>query len=250
MKDSSNYKKVLIVQLIYIGFLVFISLLSFLQEKLIIFSNVSLVLFYVLSIVAFFGIIVILVFKAFNKNIINSNGIAVFYIVFSFISLGLLLFSVLIANGIRDKKAFIPNASSVEAYIYDVEKNVKVAYVWDRCRINSDIARCRNRLPNSVDYYSVSFSYYFKYEVDGKSYQSLYIGRTKNYENEIDMKNAQPEYKEGGYLMIYYNLDDPSDVRVNFIGVSSNLLYIFFACDLFICLIVFLVNYRLYRKTK
>ena len=110
-----------------------------------------------------------------------------------------------------------------------------------------DTPECRLKLPNDIDYYSISYSYYLEYEVEGKNYKSVYTSSSKKYESEAA---AQPDHKEGDYLTIYYNVEDPSDIRVSFIGVSSNLLYIFFACNLFICLIVFLVNYRLYRKAK
>lgn len=215
-------KTILGIQIINVIFFFFIYGIAVFQNTMKI--DYSLIPFYMLSIFGFslvMGIIIVVVLlkNKIKEKIQNKYGLIV---ILNFIGLLLLLFSVLMLDNRNDKINFSKNAVKTTARITYVEKKEKKEYKSELEYRASHHDYDYVRKP----YYTLEYIYHFSYFVENKEYTSTY--KTSKTDTSVSVYQQNPKYNNGEIITIYYNKENPDDIRM-YINYYDNTTFIIMA---------------------
>lgn len=221
-------KKLKATIITYSIFAIIIFILALLKKYSVISSDFSLILFYFIMAIIAFGIMLVFVLQIEQKVYKRKEpGVS--------LCLGLIGIFLLVAFGIaidvrKELIDFSKNATKTEALVYkDVEKDID--YHEERCTIGRERADgCYvgdNRYGKEPAYYDVEFIYHLKYNVEDEIYTSTYRKQEGGEFSSEQMANSwESQYKKGDYITIYYDNDDPTNIRGNF-ALGFGMVYFF-----------------------
>lgn len=221
MKNSvaDKKKKSISIVIIYSIFVFVIVTLSLLKKCSIINSNFYLIPFYFVLAIITYSIIIILYSK---MEKIYHKKVSATSMILSLIGIFLLVFYGTAIDLKKESIDFSKNATKIDAIIYkDMEKNItkhtkhnchgvqigNYCYVGDYKSYNED-----------YDYYQLEYIYHLRYIVNDEEYTSIYSEKeSKEFSSELEAnKYNQAKYSKGDYITIYYDNDNPENIKGNF----------------------------------
>lgn len=219
--------KLTAIVITYSIFASIIFILALLKKYSVISSDFFLIIFYFIM-ASITTIIIVLLYcqieKVFSKKEILIATIINLIGIFILVAFG-------IAVDIRSELIdFSKNATKTEALVYkDVEKEID--YYQESCSAGIKKGNyCYsgdNKVPVNSDYYKVLCIYHLKYTVDDEIYTSIYRKQEGGkFDSEQDAKNFKSKYQKGDYITIYYDNDNPEEVRENF-ALGFGIIYFF-----------------------
>lgn len=207
-------KKIKTVAMTYIIFATSIFILTLLKKYSVINSSFELIFIYLIMATIFLFTIVLLCAKSFSAKEINTS------ICINVAGIALLTIFAIAVDIRKELIDFSKNATKTEALVYkDVEKDID--YHKERCNVGREKGNyCYvgdNKYSKEPAYYDIEFIYHLKYNVEDEIYTSTY--RTKEggkFSSEQMANSWESKYKKGDHIVIYYDNDNPEEVRENF----------------------------------
>lgn len=200
--------KIQIFQTIFVVILFIIALL----EKRSILNN-NLMAFYTITIIAFCIImdVVTIIYMKKNKHKEKEYFINLIFITIELVILGFFCGSI---DYYVDKVEFSKHCAATKATVYNVDKDIRESY--------GKVNRYE---------YTTSYTYYFSYIVDGEAYQSDFNERktssnARRSSAKQEAERVKPKYKENDTFILYYNIEEPTDWRMNITHASNKTIYI------------------------
>ena len=210
-------RKFKMVIITYSIFAILSFILVLLKKYSVISSNFSLIPFYFIMAIIAFAIMIVLVCKMdriYRKKEIGLSLCLNFIGIFLLVALG-------IAIDIRKELIdFSKNATKIDALVYkDIEKNITqhkdscIGVKKGRYCYNGD-----NKRLMKDPYYKIEWIYYLRYNVNNVEYTSTYREKErKEFSSEIRAENYNDSrYNKGDYITIYYDNDNPENIKGNF----------------------------------
>ena len=217
-------RKLKTVIITYIIFAIVIFTLTLLKKYSVINSNFSLIFIYIIIAMIFLLTIVLLCAKSFSSKEINNS------ICINIVGIALLTIFAIAVDIRKELIDFSKNATRTEAFIYkDVEKDID--YHKERCTVGREKGNyCYvgdSKHSKEPAYYDVEFIYHLKYTVEDEIYTSTYRKQEGGKFSSEQMANSwESKYKKGDYITIYYDNDNPEEVRENF-ALGFGMIYFF-----------------------
>lgn len=128
---------------------------------------------------------------------------------------------------------FLENADSTMAIVEAVSKDIKTETVYDDEKIKKK--------------YIVIFTYDLSYDVNGNIYNYKLINKEKHTSKD-SARDADANYKKNDEIKIYYQKDDPNDVKFEIIIITDWLINVFIGIPLVIELATWYIMDRKYKK--
>lgn len=226
-KEKPYLKKLLFCQIFNSVFILIILIIAFSQHHNILNIDGSIILFYILSIILYcFTIIIIYIInlrkcekECLLKKVEWKFGENLIVLIISLILLGMISITV---DNQKDIEKFLPNSSKTVGNIYDIRQYINYHQRTSRWSVIDEDKRPRR------DFYKVSYKYYVYYVINGKDYETTFNERDNlDYHSKSRAENSSPKHNKGEEITIYYNKDNPKDIRLN-VNTHSNLtIYIF-----------------------
>lgn len=240
-KQNEFFKKKLKAIIItYSIFTIIVFALALLKKYSVINSNVSLILIYFIMAIIDFCIMVVLVYQM--EKVCRKKELGV-SLCLSFIGIFLLVAFGIVIDIRKELIDFSKNATKIDALVYkEVEKDItkyedncvgvekgRYCYVGDTKILMKD------------PYYEIKYIYYLQYNVNGKEYTSTYREKENKKFSSKQMASSynKSKYKKGDYITIYYDNDNPENIKSDFsLGFGMvyviELITIVFQCFYFI----------------
>lgn len=219
-KQNEFFKKKLKTIIItYSIFAIIVFILALLKKYSIINANFSLILFYIIMAIITFIIIIVLCNQMEKNQRKKETAIS---ILINFIGIVLLITLGISIDVRKEIIDFSKNATKTDALIIDIDKDVQ--FVRDNCGSNGRRHgnRCKSNTSDlewgAEDYYQVYFTYNIQYMVENQTYISKYRSNESKpkFEYKEQATNCKPKYKKGDYITIYYDNDNPENIKGNF----------------------------------
>ena len=214
--NENKQKELKNIIIIYSIFAIIIFTLTLLKKYSIINSNFELLFIYIIIATFFLLTIVLLCAKSFSsKEICNSMCINI-------VGIAILTIWGITIDIKKELIDFSKNATKTEALVYmDVEKDI--SYHKKRCNVGIEkynhcyVGDSEYYLEPEPAYYDVTYIYHLQYTVEDEIYKSIYRKQEGGkFSNEQKANSWKPKYKKGDYITIYYNNENPDDVRESF----------------------------------
>lgn len=233
-KIRNEYSKLFKIISFDIGILVLLLILSILRFlELIKFSFI--IINFITLIVCWFSSLIYLLKMSINQKKVGINR---FIMMFVFLSFGLFL-AILETN--IDKKIFLRDAQVTTATIVNVNKSINRRQKTETRYSSSNRTNFKTY---KKTYYEVKFEYQIYYNINDKNYNNK-ITNEYDYTSSNLAETANPDYNKGENITIYYNINDPYDIRTNIDQFPS---YIFLIIAIILELIsIFFININ-YKK--
>lgn len=254
MKKSASElrKKSITIIIVYSIFVFFVVTLSLLKKYSIINSNFYLIPFYFVLAIITYSIIIILYSK---MEKIYHKKVSAASMILSLIGIFLLVFYGTAVDLKKESIDFSKNATKIDAFIYkDIEKNItkhtkhncngvqigNYCYVGDYKSYNVD-----------YDYYQLEYIYHLRYIVNDEEYTSIYSEKeSKEFSSELAAsKYNQAKYKKGDYITIYYDNDNPENIKGDF-SLSFGMIYFFEIIIILFQLYYFIKHKKIIREME
>lgn len=213
-KSKKTENKIYILRNIIIIYNLILFVTTILQKYFIIkpFKNIYLIWLCT----GIFWVVMLIVFGKLEKYTINNK----IHIIIVLLSTGLFMTTYYswIINGRANLIIFSKNAVKTEAYIYDIQKEIRFHY--DTCpgKIRGR-DRCYSINDNDIwsdaeDYYELYSIYYLTYKVNNKEYDSKYKDKiTNRFKSKAKAANYELKDKKGDYIVIYYDKNNPKSIK-------------------------------------
>lgn len=225
---QSNFLKMKLKNIVitYIIFLIIVFILALFKKYSVISSDVSLIPFYLISAIIAFGIMIMLACKMNKVYRKKEPGVSLcvnFIGIFLLVSFGM-------AIDIRKELIdFSKNSTKTDAIIIEISKNEK--FVKDKC--DNGIRhgpRCKSITSDqewyAKDYYEVYFTYQLQYRVGEKIYTSKYNDDKQKFDYKEQAANCKSKYDTGDYITVYYDNDNPKNIKRDF-ALGFGMVYFF-----------------------
>lgn len=147
---------------------------------------------------------------------------------------------------------FSKNATKIEALIIDIDKNQK--FVRDKC-VNGirHGTRCKSTTSDeewyAKDYYEVYFTYELEYIVENEIYTSKYNDDKQKFDYKEQTTNYKSKYNKGDYITIYYDNDNPENIKGNF-SLNFGMIYFFEIIVILFHLYYFIKHKKIIKEIK
>ncbi len=188
-------------------------------------------------------------YKEYEKQICISSIITSL----SLILVGMLLFSFKNNNDIA---RFLPNAKVTTGTVTKVEQNIE--FYKDNCGVFyiRHGSRCDAIVDGLVDgwahdYYYVWYKYYIDYHVNNNNYEMQFeeYQHYHKYETEAEAKaKSKSMYNNKDKITVYYNVNNPSESRVNVDVMSKPVMIIISSIATALQLLGVFIIYKIYKK--
>lgn len=234
---------------VYSIFISIVTTLSLLKKYSIINSNFYLIPFYIIIAIITYGIIIILYSqteKAYRKKASATS------LILSVIGIILLVFYGTAIDLKKELIDFSKNATKIEALIIDIDKNQK--FVRDKC-VNGirHGTRCKSTTSDeewyAKDYYEVYFTYELEYIVENEIYTSKYNDDKQKFDYKEQTTNYKSKYNKGDYITIYYDNDNPENIKGNF-SLNFGMIYFFEIIVILFHLYYFIKHKKIIKEIK
>lgn len=240
-------RKLKTIIITYSIFAIIVFTLSLLKKYSVINSNFSLIPFYLIMAILDFGIMIVLVCQMEKVCRTKKTGVS--------LCLGFIGIFLLVAFGIaidvrKELIDFSKNATKIDALVYkDVEKDITKHK--DTC-VGKEIGRyCyfgdkKRRMKEP--HYEIEYIYHLRYVVNGEEYTTIYKEKeSKEFDNEqwANSYNGS-KYKKNDYITIYYDNDDPENIKGNFV-LGFGMVY-FFEVIALLFQIIYFIKHKKYVK--
>lgn len=233
----------------YSMFAIIVFILALLKKYSVISSDFSLILFYFIMAIIAFGIMIVFVCQMDKVCRKKEPGAS--------LCLGLIGIFLLVAFGIaidvrKELIDFSKNATKIDALVYkDIEKNI-TKHTKNNCHGVEIGNYCyvgdNKTYFEDYDYYKLEYIYYLRYIVDDEEYTSTYSEKeSKEFSSELEAsKYNQAKYSKGDYITIYYDNDNPENIKGVF-ALGFGIAY-FFEVIAILFQIVYFIKHKKYMK--
>lgn len=234
----------------YSIFAIIVFILALLKKYSVISSNFYLIPFYFIMAIIAFGIMLVFVLQMERKVYKRKEPGAS-------LALGVVGIFLLVAFGIaidirKELIDFSKNATKIDALVYkDIEKNI-TKHTKNNCHGVEIGNYCyvgdQKTYLEDYDYYKLEYIYHLRYIVDDEEYTSTYREKeSKEFSSELEAsKYNQSKYSKGDYITIYYDNDNPENIKGGF-ALGFGIAY-FFEVIALLFQIVYFIKHKKYMK--
>lgn len=245
-KNEFLKRKLTTIIITYSIFAIIIFILALFKKYSVISSNFSLIPFYFIMAIISYGIMIVLVCQMGKVCRKKEPGAS---LCLSFIGIFLLVAFGIAIDVRKELIDFSKNATKIDALIINIDKNEK--FVKDKC-VNGirHGTRCKSTTSDqewyAKDYYEVYFTYQLQYTVGEKIYTTKYNDDKQKFDYKEQATNCKSKYNNGDYITIYYDNDDPENIKRD--SASGFGMVYFFEVIAILFQIIYFIKHKKYMK--